>query len=272
MRRPKLSVIFWPSPIVLLLTLGCGNGPAKDVLIQPWPTVAPLGTPSPYPTAGSVRAPAAPYRACAALSAWKGVVPGLSSREDVDRLLGTPLRQDGWLHQNTIFPFYEYGVHRNVGGIRSDLMDQVFFRADTVDWIEVVQDDSDGKVWRVKDVVSQLGPDVDVTYRNTNAGKWGDFQIDVLAGPTDVYVWAECGVALITMKEHDSPRSDITMRARFDRARHLANAPDVSDDEWHTSHSPPPNANDRIVMRFLFPPTTYTGFVALYESKVPFIP
>jgi hypothetical protein len=164
-------------------------------------------------------------------------------------------------------PFLAYSV--TGGRVSQFIQDRVFFRSDgVVEWIEEIVADRDGTFHAVQEPISRLGNTLDTAYLNNNYRPSVE-QFDILGGPDQLYIWSECGVALDVVKtcvvskqgclaEETKSRNDITptLTIRY--------APPRPQRESSLG-------TDKIVlMRFLFPPTSYKGFKEFYMHRIPF--
>ena len=83
-------------------------------------------------------------------------------------------------------------------------------------------------------------------------------QYDVHLGPDDIYVWAECGLAVGAISpplEEPSIDAHITIRR-------------PGSVEFLQPEGPSMNAE--IMFKFFFPQTSFSGFEEFYRDKVPF--
>jgi hypothetical protein len=135
--------------------------------------------------------------------------------------------------------------------------DRVFFGRDgVVAWIEVTVADRDGQTYTIEQITEQLGTTLDQVYVN-NDYKLPD-QYDAHAGPDDIYVWAECGLAVGAglLEQIDRPGTASLV------IRHPVPADDL--------FVPTPKLEDEVFFKFVFPPTSWTGFEEYYKDRVPF--
>ncbi|MFZ6027933.1 MAG: hypothetical protein ACOYYS_09470 [Chloroflexota bacterium] len=167
--------------------------------------------------------------------------------------------------QNEFFSYYAYQVDRGIAA--GYVQDRIFFRSDgIVSWMEVVVADRDGSYHSILESVEQFGNVLDVAYLNNNYDPTNKSQMDVLAGPDQLYVWSNCGVVLDTLPNcsaetlnnstnDDTRNKDLTFRS-----------PEPHD----TGGEPDPDVSNVVLMKFLFPPTTFDGFTDSYMYKIPF--
>ena len=168
------------------------------------------------------------------------------------------------------FSYYAYDVD---GGVIADYaQNRIFFTKDgVIDWMEIIEADSTDRVETVFDVVSLLGNELDVVFSNNNY-RPGGIYYDVFDGPTNIYVWSECGVALEALPSYEasyfgtiktgcekgnmSPQMcNLSFRHRY---------PPLDDADPHY------DVNSIILMKFYFRPTSYQGFADYYMFKIPF--
>jgi hypothetical protein len=139
------------------------------------------------------------------------------------------------------------------------LTNKVFFHNDKTDRFEVVVADVDGRFHTVEEIALELGEELDVVY-------WeGDRDV---FGPGLVYVWAECGVALIAIPPEMIPSMD-------DSPPQLA-VPENT--QLKIRHPIPlqsatlmePDIRDIVMIKVLFAPTSYNSFKEAYWGKMPY--
>lgn len=215
-----------------------------------------------------------PEAPCQATFAWQGIVPGKSTQQDVIDALGPPLEKGAERFDQHTTPFYAYRIS---GGTATQFVqDRIFFRSDgVVDWLEVVVADRDGEFHSIRSMLDKLGNNLDAIYWNNNYRHYSG-QFDVLAGPDQVWVWSECGVALNTTGDCNSSNkaeplcseagnsmepmthTSTTLTLRY--PNRLPEAFQVKD----------PSVDNDVLMMFLFPSTSYKGFTEYYMQKIPF--
>ncbi len=143
------------------------------------------------------------------------------------------------------------------GGVASELVeDRVFFQSEVVSWIVQIVADRDGQMHTLQEAVDILGPTLDSIYVNNDYVP-GRGQYDVLVGPDQIYVWAECGVAISAAWD--------SATAYFPglQIRHPTNL--------ESALRPTPDIGAEMLFMFLFPPTSFDGFVSHYQDKIPFL-
>ena len=219
--------------------------------------------------------PPLPDRSCPIVVDWRGVLSGQSTRQDIVNLLGKPDRRGfRWLPNRKFSPYYSYDVLS--GSIAKFAQDRIFFRSDgTVDWVEAIIADRDGGFHSVQETVDQLGSTLDIVYANNNYNPFLRYQYDVLAGPDLIYVWSECGLAMIDLpccspigekdklgcpeqsESDETPSSICGLTLRQPNPFPGARVPSIRLDA-------------AVLMRFQFPPTSYEGFVEYYMYKIPY--
>lgn len=198
-----------------------------------------------------------PEYECRAVQDWKGIVPGQSSKHDVVSALGKPTRVAGMRFAHDPQPYYYYAYLIEDGNTAGLIEDRIFFSRDgTVSWIEATVTDQYGQPLTIEDIVEEVGATLDQVYVNNNFRS--PKQPFVKAGPDQIYVWAECGLAVSA----ESPfLGDSGMPPKLS-LRHPVPSSD--------SIQPAPAVWATVLFKFLFPPTSYDGFVKFYEKKVPF--
>jgi hypothetical protein len=206
-----------------------------------------------------------PERACPVVLDWHGIKPGQSSQDDVIRSLGQPIQRGSYkFYDDQDIAFFTYPV--SSGRVSQLLKHRVYFRSDgMVNWIEEIVADRDGPFYSAQETINQLGNELDVAYRN-NSYIPNVWNYDVLSGPDYLYVWAECGLALNVIEscavaDHGCVNEPIKVVTSTLMLRHVAT----------NVQSKPMSGIDKVVlMRFLFPPTSYEGFAKFYEKRIPF--
>jgi hypothetical protein len=207
---------------------------------------------SPIPPSSALPAP---DFACQQSLDWRGIVPGESTRRDVVRILGKPARKGRERYVDGRVSFYAYRVED--GAMAGLAEDRVFFGRDgVVAWIEVSVADRDGQIHTIDEITEQLGTTLDQVYVNNDYRLPN--QYDAHAGPDNIYVWAECGLAVGAglLERVDQPSTTSLV------IRHPVPAEDL--------FTPTPRMEDMVFFKFFFPPTSWTGFEEFYKDKVPF--
>ena len=204
---------------------------------------------------------------------WRGIVPGKSSRQDVMSILGSPSQVGNEKFGNKSMSFYAYKID---GGIVSRYaQDRIFFRSDgIVDWIEEVVADRNGAFLPAQAMIDQVGSTIDTAYVNSNYDPTDQFPVDVLAGPDQIYVWSECGLALDMLEFcFPSKLGGIKCLPPEDHIKPGAGVPTGVTLRYPNPYpgvEPVTGAENAVLMRFLFPPTSYKGFTDFYMHKIPF--
>lgn len=195
-----------------------------------------------------------PERACPRVLDWRGIVPGESTRRDVLRILGRPSRKGTERSADGRVSYYTYEIED--GAMVGLAQDRVFFGRDgVVAWIEASVADRDGQTHTIEEITDQLGTTVDQVYRNNNCRLPNQF--DVHSGPDNVYVWAECGLAVSAV----SPAGDDLSNSRGLMVRHP-----MSTDFLQPIR---PSIDAEIMFEFYFPRTSFAGFEDFYRYWVP---
>jgi hypothetical protein len=211
----------------------------------------------------------APERACAAMSSWHGIVPGRSKREDVITALGSPIEIGTRFVAGRDVSFLAYPIK---GGIVSQFKhDRVYLRFDgTVDWIEEVIADREGVFQPVGDALKFLGESVDrveVNYRIT--------RFEFMGSPEDIYVWSECGLALMVDTYcYLTQQSKLICTPTPDGKKSIQRNPITLNERYPLPtpniEAPLMDADYIVLMRVLFRPTSFNGFLKSYADKIPF--
>jgi hypothetical protein len=205
---------------------------------------------------------------------WQGLIPGISTRIDVINTLGKPDKIERvWRGNKWVFS-YAYEVKSGIVG--EFVYDRVFFRLNgVIDWIEVIEADRYGGFNEASTTVDLLGNELDKVYFNNNLCSSCEFQYDVLSGPDQLYVWSECGLALNTLANcvpNESDSLDCLVSEDINEINKLK--PTELDLRYPPSSEmyiwPSLSTDNAVLMRFLFEPTTYEGFIDFYIDKVPF--
>lgn len=213
-----------------------------------------------------------PQTACNTDASWRGIQPGKSSRQDVVDILGQPQETGMKGSGATIYSYFTYTVD---GGVIAEYAtDRIFFHLDgVVAWMEIVAGDRNGSYGNISDLTVELGTTLDTIFMNNNYDPRKN-QIDVLGGPDQLYIWSECGLALDVLP-YCSISENGDVKCSFDA--HPGNNPTGANifslrypNPYNAGGEPPPNEKSIVLMKFLFPPTTYETFVDYYMYKIPF--
>ncbi len=215
-----------------------------------------------------------PDATCPLTINWHKIIPGKSSRQDVIDALGQPSQIGNQQFGTVSTPVYIYKIE---GGVISRFaQDRVFFRPDgVVDWIEAIVADRDGSFHLAQEVVDQIGSTLDTVYMNSNYDPSNPYPIDVLAGPDQIYVWSECGLALDVHNTCSSAGQDkLGCPSSMDRIPTNALISSTLTlrypNPYHLGGEPSPSVNSVVLMEFLFPPTSYKGFTETYMHEIPY--
>jgi hypothetical protein len=202
---------------------------------------------------------------------WMTLRPGVSTRDDVIRALGKPDEKGKEkLLDGRSMPFYAYNIQG--GRISSFTKHRIFFnREGRVDWIETIVADSDGQYHSIQETVNLLGDTLDAVYSNSDFNLFADFQYDILGGPDDIYVWSECGVAILALSDviktdRGSLEYLLSENIPFD-AEWVLN---LRYPEFKSSMRPVTTLDSIVLMKFLFLPTTFEDFMENYRYKIPY--
>jgi hypothetical protein len=215
-----------------------------------------------------------PDAACPLTIEWHKIIPGKSSRQDVIDAFGQPSQISNQQFGTVSTLVYIYKIE---GGVISRFaQDRVFFRPDgVVDWIEAIVADRDGSFHPAQEVVNQIGSTLDTAYMNSNYDPSKPYPLDVLAGPDQIYVWSECGIALDVHNTCSSgEQGKLGCQSSTDRIP--SNTPISSTltmrypSPYHLGGEPSPSVNSVVLMEFLFSPTSYKGFTETYMRKIPY--
>jgi hypothetical protein len=214
-----------------------------------------------------------PSAECAVLPDWKGIFPGKTTREEVVQLLKRPAKFGIENHKGQMVTYFAYPIES--GTVKNYFMDKIFFDArGVVDWMEIAAVDRDENVLEVSEISQQLGDKLDTIYANTNYNP-AYKQYDVIGGPDQVYVWANCGVALLAI-----PYCHLQKGTNQISCDDYDTAEDQGDKNKLTPLESPPfyeggerenNKNALIVMKIMYPPTSYGGYKENYMFKIPYV-
>lgn len=195
-----------------------------------------------------------PENTCDAPPNWQGIWPGITTRQEVLEKLGVPNKEGSEKMWGSNYSYIAYQI--SGGSIAKYTTDKIFFRTDdVVDWMEIAVGDRTGSYQRISDEINTLGSTIDTFYINSNAPPAGIAAYDILSGPDEVYVWAGCGVAFITIPVEQMGAPMITIRH-----------PIRSTGSDFTT----PNANSVILKKIFFIPTSHQGFMDYYKHKLPY--
>jgi hypothetical protein len=225
----------------------------------------------PAPTGIQATSLPRPENTCQAPAVWHGLAPGVSTKEDTVRTLGEPVSEGQGEYKEGQILYYAYPI--DGGEVARYAQNRIFFtQSGVVDWMEIVEADRAGQFQSLIDIIAQFGNTLDIVYLNNNS--YQSSQFDVLAGPDQIYVWSECGVAIDALRTAYSssiqtndlecpPNTAVTLAPicslNLRRPRPYDNGGD-----------PGPDVNSIILMNFYFQPTSYKGFQDFYANKIPF--
>lgn len=210
-------------------------------------TVEPVMTTTPLPMAED---------SCPSRPSWKGISPGLSTRSDAIRFLGEP-DELGYLHnESREFFLYQPIVTTKFGDAFGNSV--VFGQDQMVEWMDVWVSNLDGGFHSVNDFAKDYGFALDQVYIQKVADVYG---------PTQVYVWSHCGLALTAVA---ASKSDILP---------LVTAAQITTEQLTFKHpihpaaslQPLPDGNDIVIRQFLFQPTSFEAFKRNYAIHIPYL-
>lgn len=205
---------------------------------------------------------------CPLIGEWQGIIPGKSNQRDVISKLGIPYSRGFRIYDEQIYFFYSYRIPNGI--IQKYVMDKVFFNLrGTVIWMEIGMADRDRKIHEVSEVSRLIGNELDTVYINNNfnpADYSPNYVRDVLGGPDQVYVWANCGTVLLAIPSYHGDQQMI-----------VTNEKTITKKDLTTSQPPiyhlggiELNGDAFLVIKFLFPPTSYDGFKNKFLHKIPY--
>lgn len=214
-----------------------------------------------------------PESKCSTELDWRGLIPGQSTRDDVERVLGTPFEKGKIKFHDRNVSYYAYKV--DGGEISKYALDRIFFRSDgLIDWMEIIEADRNGDFEAVFDTVAQLGNKVDTVYSNNNYRPSVTFG-DVMGWPDQVYVWASCGLALDALPSTYSPsfqadRQECKPTNSGDPILDVCSLVPQHPNPTYAGGQPGPDINGVILMKFYFQPTSYDAFIKTYLYRIPY--
>ncbi len=211
----------------------------------------------------------APIYTCPKSLDWKTINPGVSTRQQVIEILGKPAQKGRIKFPDKAISYYGYPIEGGI--IAKYAQHRIFFRSDgKVDWIEEIVADSDGDFHTVQETVDQVGATLDTVYNNSDRDWFTEFQYDIIDGPDQIYVWSECGLALLVLRDitRSGPNELAFSPASIDDPQILTlRIPDL-----FASALPVKDLNRVVMMKFLFQPTNFIGFLELYIYRIPYGP
>ncbi|MGB0383567.1 MAG: hypothetical protein ACPGWR_01975 [Ardenticatenaceae bacterium] len=244
--------------------------------------IACVSSPPPEPTPKPLPPPS---HTCAEEQSWHNIVPGQSTRQDVRAILGAPdsegtdvisrekppilvpnnatEEESEELWGEKTIPYWAYTVEG--GRVSTFVQDRVFFRPDgVVDWIEMIVADRDGTFHSVEQIVAQLGETLDMAIINSST--W--HHSPSLMGPDQLYIWSECGLVVHTLRYCVPDEHKEKVKCKSKEIEYYLESTDTLTQRYPAGD--PIDLNSIVVMKFLFPPTTFEGFKEFYFHKVPF--
>ena len=209
-------------------------------------------------------------KSCVKNQTWKGIVAGISSRNDVEKLSGIP-RQAGdkremmWLKHTLL----EYPV--DAGLIAKYVNDHVYLdSSNTVEAYAVYEVDRSGLLHQLSEVSLEVGTSPAVIYANGFVSS-----IEALHGPDLVTVWPECGLAVRTVK------AAILVPQSYPNRSKLFSSHAISQSLTASTYAKPVQGieinvgsiqtDDQVIlMRLFFRPTTLEAFQKYYMGLIPY--
>ena len=203
--------------------------------------------------------PTAEYECEAMPATWRGLVPGSSTKSEVEQILGKPEHTTSVPSPYNLAKIYEYPPY--VTGIVEKLGNRVAVGADArVAWIDSWVANADGRFHTIAEFVHTYGSTLDRVYLN-GAGD--------VAGPEEVYVWAACGVALTTVPTEyyqDAFNANPSLiPPSVPTNLELTLIYPLAD---YDSRKPQMQLDDLVLRAFFFPATNYAYFRTAYESNI----
>jgi hypothetical protein len=212
----------------------------------------------------------APERLCPVTLNWHGIQPGKSNQQDVIKNLGQPARTGRIkIDDSQEVSFFAYSIKG--GRVSEFAQDRVFFRPDgIVDWVDEMVADRDGIFHSVQETVNQLGSTLDTGYVNSNYHPSVP-RYDIMTGPDQIYVWSECGLALDVVNPCLVSKQDCLLTEDNNKpVQGITPTLAMRYPSPYRGREPNLNANNIVLMRFLFSPTSHEGFKEFYLLKVPY--
>lgn len=203
-----------------------------------------------------------PEKTCSIPVKWKGIQPGISTKQNVISALGQPtengVQKIGDIEQSYFLYKIKSGKVANFAG------DRIVFRDNVVDWMEIAVGDRDGYFHHVSDVSAQYGNTIDNFYVNSSYHPLDETGIgaNFTFGPDYVYVWTDCGIALDVMRAKKHSDKEFTVR-NIDELSKFLIIP--SADGSPRLDEALPNESDIILFQFIFTPTSQQGFREYYK-------
>lgn len=200
---------------------------------------------------------------------WNGLVAGESTRQQVLDVLGQPDKDQIVQRVNIKIQMYAYDVNSPFLQTFPNVKHRIYFRSDDViDWMEIVVADTDEAWHPIWEYGDNLGYEIDLAYFNNNS-EYGF--IDVESLPEKIYVWSECGVALNAFPQCTG---DLQLYLQCEPVYEQNPDRAFSRRQFTQGVVPTvlaePNPNDIVMIKYLFPPTTYDGFGTYYGDLIPF--
>jgi hypothetical protein len=210
-----------------------------------------------------------PSAACPSQFSWRGLQPGISTKEDVITVLGNPenIEQNKYDQKKVLTFTYRLGE----GYLNDLLVTRILFRQDgIIDSLEVPASQGDIHFRSTMDIYNELGA-IDTIYTNNNYNP-AYSTLDVKGGPAKVFVWSKCGLAVLGIPNYSiDGNQQITPLSKKETGQ--------LPDPLEVLYPPPFNAESEtissfeaaILMEILFIPTTYEGFINQYLYYLPYI-
>jgi len=183
------------------------------------------------------------------------------------------------------FTYYGYFVMADMlSGVNltkdgDPLMHKIYFRQNgLVDRMQIIDINSEGQFNQVQRYSSEFGDHLDVVMynggklspRDTRSSStpvvfFGSFDSDML------YVWSECGIVINAIgkckaSDHDADCVDLKSPINVQGEPNNSLSTRIEDPMMFKSDI---NTSDLVLMKIIFPPTTYDGFLSYYYGTIP---
>jgi hypothetical protein len=204
------------------------------------------------------------------VSEWKGIMPGKSSIVDVINVEGLPDNIQITKFSNRYYFEFSYLIKEKI--FKNELKDKYYFDINgRVSWITIPIGDRNQKIHMISEESEILGKSPDTIYWNNSINSGIIF--DLHAGPDQVYVWSNRGIALLGIPGCYSVNENKKIRCNSNNKK-LQNA---TEGDFTPTYNPlyelVPNYYDHnalLIYKIIFPSTTYENFIENYSYVIPF--
>jgi hypothetical protein len=212
-----------------------------------------------------------PLSSCSINMEWNGILPGKSNYRDVINQLGTPNLIGLERFGKKVYIYFGYNTKDEIKIGKAS--NRIYFSDNgKVDLIELPKLVKNYPPSEIKDISDIIGNNLDTVYMNNNYDPGLPSQYDILGGPEQVYVWSNCGIALLGSPYcHKAPNDKVSCESTVDN-----NGGTDNNNELKATHEPIIGYDDSIsyessallLIEYIFPATNYDYYKSNYMFKI----